>query len=189
MGDDALSYRIAALFAAALLLAGCQAPQSVEDFSNRQFARYATGKSYTDVAALPDYDEDTLGRVKMFGQPIGSYQLASGDTVHRHIKRYAAGGVTTDFGIIRQSEKIRYQYRLAYFRVGPDGIVNDVAIGIVPGETNKCVGYFFGIVQNCEDGETPAQSIAIYDQVVRTSGDQPISAWGPAATPPADASG
>jgi hypothetical protein len=30
---------------------------------------------------------------------------------------------------------------------------------------------------------------AIYDQVVRTSGGQPISAWGPAATPRAVTSG
>lgn len=182
-----------ALFAAALLLAGCQAPQSVQDFSNRQFSRYAIGKPYAEVAATPDFQEDTLGRVKMYGQPIGSYQLAAGDTVNRHIKRYGASSTTTDFGFIKQSEKVRYEYRLAYFRVGPDGIVKDMAIGIVPGETNKCVGYFYGLVQSCEDGETPARSLAIYDQVVRTSDGQPVSAWGPAtttpATPPAVSSG
>ena len=48
-----------------------QAPQSVQDFSNRQFSRYAIGKSYAEVAATPDFQEDTLGRVKMYGQPIG----------------------------------------------------------------------------------------------------------------------
>ncbi len=183
-----MNKRIIGLIAVVLVMGGCQAPQSVQDFSNRQMSRYAVGKSYAQVAATPDFEEDSLGRVKLFGQPIGSYQLASGDTVHRHIKRYAAGGVSTDFGIIRSSEKIRYQYRLAYFRVGPDGIVKDMAVGTVPGETNKCVGYFFGIVQNCEDGETPAQSIVIYDQVVRTQDGQPITAWGPsAASPPAPA--
>ncbi len=84
--------------------------------------------------------------------------------------------------MIRQSEKLRYQYQLNYFRVGPDGTVKDLAVGIVPGETNKCVGYFYGIVQNCEDGQTPAQSIALYDQVVRTPEGQPISVWGPAVS-------
>ena len=174
-GDDALNFRIAGLFAL-LLLAACQAPQSVQDFSNRNMARYAIGKSYADVAATPDFSEDSLGRVTMYGPPIGSYQLASGEIVHRHIKRYAASVSTTDFGIIRQSEKVRYEYRLAYFRVGPDGLVKDVAIGIVPGETNKCVERFYGLVENCEDGETPAQSLAIYNQVVRTSDGQPLSA-------------
>lgn len=179
---------ITGLFAI-LLLAACQAPQSVQDFSNRQMGRYAIGKSYAEVAATPDFQEDSFGRVKMFGQPIGSYQLASGETVHRHIKRYAASTSTTDFGIIRQSEKVRYEYRLAYFRVGMDGIVKDMAIGIVPGETTKCVGRFYGLVENCEDGETPAQSLAIYDQVVRTQDGQPISAWGPTAAPPPATSG
>jgi hypothetical protein len=177
------------LLAVMLVAAACQAQQSVQDFSNRQFSRYAIGKSYAEVAATPDFKEDTLGRVKMYGQPIGSYQLVSGEMVHRHIKRYGASVSTTDFGFIKQSEKVRYEYRLAYFLVGPDGIVKDMAIGIVPGETNKCVGYFYGLVENCEDGETPTQSLAIYDQVVRTSGGQPISAWGSAAAPPAQATG
>lgn len=168
-----------------ILVGACQAPQSVQDFSNKQMGRYAVGKSYTQVASTPDFEEDSFGRVKLYGEPIGSFVLASGQIVHRHIKRYAAGGVSTDFGFIRQSDKTRYQYRLAYFLVGPDGIVKDVALGTVPGETNKCVGYFFGIVQNCEGGETPAQSLAIFDQVVRTQDGQPISVWGPPATAPA----
>ncbi|WP_127520613.1 hypothetical protein [Mesorhizobium sp. Z1-4] len=173
------------LTALGLLVAACQAPQSVQDFSNKQMGRYAVGKSYAQVASTPDFEEDSLGRVKLYGEPIGSFVLASGQIVHRHIKRYAAGGVSTDFGFIRQSEKLRYQYRLAYFLVGQDGVVKDMALGTVPGETNKCVGYFFGIVQNCEGGETPAQSLAIFDQVVRTQNGQPISAWGPPATAPA----
>ncbi|MBO6717095.1 MAG: hypothetical protein JJ913_03965 [Rhizobiaceae bacterium] len=169
------------LLFAVMAVAACQAPQSVQDFSNRQMGRYAIGKSYAQVASTPDFEEDSLGRVKLYGQPIGSYPLASGDVVHRHIKRYAAGSKTTDFGFIRQSESVRYQYRLAYFRVGPNGVVNDMAVGTVPGETTKCVGRFYGLVETCEDGETPAQSLAIYDQVVRTLDGQPISAWGPAA--------
>lgn len=173
-------------FIAVLLLAACQAPQSVQDFSNRQFSRYAIGKPYAEVAATPDFQEDTLGREKMYGQPIGSFKLASHDVVHRHIKRYGASTATTDFGFIRQSEKTRYEYRLAYFKVGPDGIVNDMAIGIVPGETDQCVGYFYGIVQNCEEGESPSRSLALYDQIVRTADGQPITVWGvqaPVAAP------
>jgi hypothetical protein len=163
-----------------LLATGCQAPQSVQDFSNRQFARYAIGKTYQEVAAAPDFEEDSLGRAKVYGQPIGSFRLDAGDMVHRHIKRYGASTTTTNIAFIKSSETTRYEYRLAYFRVGPDGIVKDMAIGIVPGETNKCVGYFYGAVEQCEDGETPAQSLGIYDQVVRTPDGQPISAWGPA---------
>lgn len=179
-----MSGRISVLLVAAFL-AGCQAAQSVQDFSNRQFARYAIGKPYAQVAATPDFKEDSLGRVRVYGQPIGSYPLASGDVVHRHIKRYGAQTSTTDFGLFGSSEKVRYEYRLAYFRVGPDGIVKDMAIGIVPGETSKCAEYFYGIVEKCEQGETPAQSLAIYDQVVRTADGQPISAWGPALAAPA----
>lgn len=50
------------LIALGILVGACQAPQSVQDFSNKQMGRYAVGKSYTQVASTPDFEEDSLGR-------------------------------------------------------------------------------------------------------------------------------
>ncbi len=174
-------FAVMAIFVAAL--GGCSSiEKKAEEISSRSFSRYAVGRPYANVASLPDYDADTLGRIKMFGDPVGSYRLADGDVVHRHVKQEERSTTSVDFGLIRQSESKSYAVRLSYFRVGPDGMVRDVASGFVPGGKQRCIGYVGGLISKCEDSQALNRTLLEYDSVVRTSSGQPVTSWGPAAT-------
>lgn len=172
----------AALALAAVSVACTSIEKRAEQISSQGFARYATGRPYAEVAALADFQADTLGRVKTYGEPIGSYALPNGDIVHRHVRSEPRSSSSVDFGLLRQSETVNYAQRLSYFRVGPDGIVRDVASGFVPGDRERCIGYAGGLVTRCEDMQALNQTLIEYDHVVRTRTGEPLSSWGAPVT-------
>ena len=174
---------LVAVVATGLTLAGCNSmAEKAEALSGRTFPAYALNKSYASVAALPDYESDTLGRVRMFGDEVGSFTLANGDVVHRHAKREQRSTSSVDIGIIRNSESASYRMRLTYFRVGPDGIVRDFASGFVDGGSEKCISYVAGLMQRCQDMAALNRTLIEFDAAVRTRDGQTLAAWGPALT-------
>lgn len=169
---------------ATLMLGACQSTASrVEQFGARNVMLFAMNKPYEQVVNTPDFQADTLGREKIYGPLLASYTLASGDAVHRHIKSDVSSTSNVDLGLITQRERENYTIRLAYFRVGPDGIVRDWAAGSVPGASSRCVGYAGGIIRRCDDRAAIDRSLAEFDAIVRTSAGQPLSSWGPSASP------
>lgn len=153
-------------------------PESLLNAANRNYMRYAMGKPYADVASLnPTTMEGLAGRTA-YGPMIGAYVLADGNRVYRHIDDVQTGESTVDLGIFSQRHTVSSTYRLAYLRVGPDGIVNDWAVGSLPGGSVRCVSYAIGIFRKCEDQQSLRQSLALYDSLVRTSSGQPLSSWG-----------
>jgi hypothetical protein len=186
MGSKAVKpFRALIGLAALLALAACTTPpQSLMNAANRSYMRYAMGKPYAQVASLnPTTMEGLAGRTA-YGPMIGTYQLADGNRVYRHIDDVQTGESNVDFGIFSQRHTVSSTYRLAYFRVGPDGVVNDWAVGSLPGASVRCVSYAVGIFRQCEDLQSLRQSLSFYDSVVRTSSGQPLSSWG---TPVPDA--
>jgi len=167
-------------FLALALLAACTTPpESLLNAANRNYMRYAMGKPYAQVASLnPTTMEGLAGRTA-YGPMIGSFELADGNRVYRHIDNVQTGESTVDFGILSKRRTVSTTYRIAYFRVGRDGVVNDWAVGSLPGDSVRCVSYAIGIIRQCENQQSLGQSLDYYDSVVRTSRDQPIDVWGP----------
>ncbi|MDJ0613358.1 MAG: hypothetical protein QNJ29_06740 [Rhizobiaceae bacterium] len=169
---------------ALLLLAGCSSTaDKIEDSANRLTTSWAQNKPYAEVAALGNRPIDQLTTTQVgFGQMIGQSQLADGSTLYRHIAPGAERTTEASFGIV-DSESSATSFRLSYFKVGPNGIVNDWATGSVPGSFSKCTWYIGGIFRKCEDQAQIKQTLATYDTVVKTSGKQPISSWGAIQSP------
>lgn len=162
---------------AALFAAGCTAPpEGMVDMANRNYMRFAMNKPYASVAAL---QPDVMSGETAFGPMIGSFALADGDTVYRHVGLGATSQSSADFGVIGGGKRVSTLLRLAYFKVGPDGVVRDWAVGSVPGDQSACRHYAAGIYETCTDVAAQRQSFAVYDSVVKTSSGQPLSAWGP----------
>lgn len=174
--------RILAALALAQLLAACTAPpERLQAMADRNYMRYAMGKSYAHVATLNS--SALMGGESGYGPPIGSYRLADGDTVHRHMGESGSIETGMNFAGLVGTNRVATNYRLAYFRVGPDGIVKDWAVGSVPGEQSSCIRYIGGIVEKCEDQSLVRRNFAVLDSMVTTSGGQPLGAWGaPAET-------
>lgn len=173
-----------------VLAAGCTTPpEGLLNAANRNYMRYAMGKPYTQVASLnPTTMEGLAGRTA-YGPMIGDFALADGQRVYRHIDNVQTGESNVDLGIFSQRRTVSTTYRLAYFRVGPDGIVNDWATGSLPGDSLRCVSYAIGIFRQCENQQSLAQSLDFYDTLVKTSAGQPIAAWGPRVVQPLAAGG
>jgi hypothetical protein len=160
------------------LVAGCGAPEKLQSFGDRNYMRYAMGKPYTQIASQTQMTLEGLGGATVYGPMIGQSRLADGDTVYRHIDNVESMRTNVDAGFIMQRENVASRYRLAYFRVAPDGIVKDWATGTLPGERLGCTWYAGGFVQQCSSDAQRLQSLAVYDSLVRTSTDQPLSSWG-----------
>lgn len=168
---------VAATFLAAI--AGCAtAPQALQSLGDRNYMRYAMGKPYTQIASQRQMSMQALAGATIYGPMIGEYRLSDGDTVYRHIDNVESTRTNVDAGIVMQRESAGTRYRLAYFRVGTDGIVKDWATGALPGERLGCAWYAGGFVQQCSSETQRLQSLAVYDSLVRTSGEQPLSSWG-----------
>jgi hypothetical protein len=146
----------------------------------RQFrALPAAGKPYQEVASLnPMTLESITGGQTAYGPIIGAYRLENGDRVYRHAANVESSESSVDVGIFMQRRSAQSRYRLAYFRVGPDGIVKDWATGALPGERVGCTAYAAGIFRTCTSDAEIRQSMAVYDSLVRTSANLPLSAWG-----------
>lgn len=175
-------FRLLAALAALLVIASCTTPpESLLNAANRNYMRYAMGKPYAEVASLnPTTLEGLAGRTA-YGPMIGSFELAGGDRVYRHIDNVQTDESRVDLGVFSQRRTVSTTYRLAYFRVGRDGVVNDWAVGSLPGENLRCVSYAVGIFRQCENQQSLRQSLDFYDTLVRTSSNQPLASWGPRA--------
>ncbi|BAV45793.1 Uncharacterized protein MLTONO_0890 [Mesorhizobium loti] len=159
--------------------AGCTtAPEALQSLGDRNYMRYATGKPYTQIASQSQMSVEGLAGATIYGPMIGAYRLADGDTVYRHIDNVESTRTNVDAGVLMQRESVGTRYRLAYFRVGPDGIVKDWATGALPGERLGCTWYAGGFVQQCSSETQRLQSLAVYDSLVRTSNDRPLPSWG-----------
>ncbi|CAN7610894.1 hypothetical protein [Neorhizobium sp. LjRoot104] len=175
--------------ALALALAGCsQVAEKAENAANRSFTSYAMDRTYAEVANV---GQSTLARLSgseaTFGPMIGATQLKNGMTVYRHIAPAAKTESGSSFGGLVGRSTVSQNNRLSYFLVGPDGIVKDWATGSVQGSTSDCVQYIGGIINRCADMRQVQASLALYDMRVTTKGGQPVSAWGEAALPSAEA--
>lgn len=170
---------------AAILIAGCTAtPETLQSMGDRNYMRYASGKPYAQIAGQSTTSLDgLLGGATIYGPMIGAYALADGDRVYRHIDNVESSSTSVDAGILMRRERVATRYRLAYFRVGPDGIVKDWATGALPGERLGCTWYAAGFIRQCASDAQRLQSIAVYDSLVRTSGGAALSAWGEAVQP------
>lgn len=175
-----------AVIALISISSGCMAPpEKLVEMADRSYMRVAMGKPYVQMADLRLPGSLIPGQGELaFGPMIGSYRLASGDMVYRHIGNGATSSSSVDFGGLIGGERESVLQRLAYFRVGPDGLVRDWATGSVQGSQTACRYYVGGIFQRCTDIEAQRQSFAIYDAMVRTSSKQPLSSWGPPAEEP-----
>lgn len=101
-----------------------------------------------------------------FGPMAGSFALADGAIVYRHVAPAgAAGAPVTDL-------------RLSFFKVGPDGAVQDWATGSVPAGQSACPFYASGSFRHCTDFAARDQTFAVFDLAVRTSTGAPLAAWG-----------
>jgi hypothetical protein len=158
--------------------AGCGAPEKLQSFGDRNYMRYAMGKPYAQIASQTQMTLEGLAGATVYGPMIGQSRLVNGDTVYRHIDNVESMSTNVDVGLVMQKENVASRYRLAYFRVAPDGIVKDWATGTLPGERLGCTRYAGGIVQQCSSDAQRLQSLAVYDSLVRTSTDQPLSSWG-----------
>jgi len=182
--------RASIALAAILLVGACTTPpESLLNAANRNYMRYAMGKPYTAVASLNPMTLEGLAGKTAYGPMIGSFDLADGNRVYRHIDSMQTGESTVDFGIVSQRRTVSTTYRLAYFRVGRDGVVNDWAVGSLPGESVRCVSYAIGIFRECQDQQALRQSLDFYDTLVKTSSGQPIAVWGPRIDQPLAAAG
>lgn len=175
--------RLAIVTIVATLLAGCTStPETLQSMGDRNYMRYASGKPYAQIAGQTTTSLDgLLGGATIYGPMIGAYALADGDRVYRHIDNVESSSTSVDAGIVMRRESVATRYRLAYFRVGPDGIVKDWATGALPGERLGCTWYAAGFIRQCAGDEQRLQSLAVYDSLVRTSSGAPLSAWGSAA--------
>ncbi|WP_054311565.1 hypothetical protein [Mesorhizobium sp. 1M-11] len=167
---------------AAVLLAaftGCTtAPEALQSLGDRNYMRYATGKPYAQIASQSQMSVEGLAGATIYGPMIGEYRLVDGDTVYRHIDNVESTRTGVNAGLLMQRESVGTRYRLAYFRVGPDGVVKDWATGALPGERLGCTWYAGGFVQQCSSETQRLQSLAVYDSLVRTSSDMPLPSWG-----------
>lgn len=169
-----------------MFLAACgTTAEKIENAANRSMTSWAKGRPYTQVAALGNRPMDRLAVDQTgYGQMIGASPLADGTMLYRHIAPGAEMQTSSSFGGLVGSDKTVTNYRLSYFKVGQDGIVQDWATGAVPGTISDCIRYLGGLFSRCEDQGLVSQTLAAYDSVVLTSGGQPMSVWGPVAPPP-----
>ncbi|MEM7216321.1 MAG: hypothetical protein AAF423_12325 [Pseudomonadota bacterium] len=163
------------------LIAGCsQTAEKIEAAANRSSTSWAQGKPYSQVAALGNRPLDQLSTEPVgFGQLIGQSSLADGTTVYRHIAPAAKTTSSSDFAGLVGTQKEVTNFRLSYFKVGQNGVVQDWATGSVPGSISDCVSYIAGIFQKCTDQGRVKQALAVYDSIVRTSTGSPMTSWGP----------
>jgi len=163
-----------------LFLGACNSTVGqLQEMGDRNYMRYAVGKPYQEVASLnPMTFESLTTGDTAYGPIIGAYRLENGDRVYRHAANIQSSESTVDVGIIMQSREVETRHRLAYFRVGADGIVSDWATGTLPGERIGCTAYAAGIFQRCSSDMEIRQSMAVYDSLVQTSDGQPLSSWG-----------
>lgn len=173
-------FRIVFILFIALGLTACSSTlEKVEDRSNRLTTSWALGKPYTRVATLgtsrlAQLSADQTG----FGDMIGRSELADGTTLYRHIAPAAKTETGASLaGLVGRNTQAS-NYRLSYFKVGQDGIVQDWATGSVPGTASRCVTFIGGIFQKCADQALIKQDLAVYDAQVLTRAKQPLSAWG-----------
>lgn len=103
-----------------------------------------------------------------FGPMAGSFALADGAIVYRHV---APGGPAITGGPVND-------LRLSYFKVGPDGAVQDWATASVPASQSACPFYAGGSFRHCTDFAARQQTFDAFDPAVRTSVGAPLAAWG-----------
>ena len=108
---------------------------------------------------------------------IGSAKLTNGDIVYRHISPASRKSSSRSLGHIGSTTTQR-NYRLSYFRVGTNGVVKDYATGTGLASTTDCTTYLNGLVSSCDSIQPERRNLRDYDQQVRTSGGEPLSAWG-----------
>lgn len=114
-----------------------------------------------------------------FGPMAGSFALADGAIVYRHVApasgavaaNTVAGGPITDL-------------RLSYFKVGPDGAVQDWATASVPASQSACPFYATGSFRHCTDFAARQQTFDAFDPAVRTAGGASLTGWGPRRADP-----
>jgi len=169
-----------AAIAGLLILGACNSTVGqLQEMGDRNYMRYAVGKPYQEVASLnPMTFESLTTGDTAYGPIIGAYRLENGDRVYRHAANIQSSESTVDVGIIMQRSEVETRHRLAYFRVGADGIVSDWATGTLPGERIGCTAYAAGMFRRCSSDMEIRQSMAVYDSLVQTSGGQPLSSWG-----------
>lgn len=173
-------FRIIFILCLALGVAACSSTmEKVEDRSNRLTTSWALGKPYTRVATLGTSRLAQLSAEQTgFGDMIGRSELLDGTTLYRHIAPAAKTETGASFaGLVGRNTQTN-NYRLSYFKVGQDGIVQDWATGSVPGTASRCVSFIGGIFQKCADQGLIKQDLAVYDGQVLTRAKQPLSAWG-----------
>ena len=162
------------------LLVGCSGTNTALQASqpNLLSAGWAVGKSYKEVASLGRSPSDRFGaQAKGYGHMIGSARLLNGDLIYRHLSPAGKSSTSRSLGTLGDTTTKR-TYRLAYFRVGQDGIVKDYATGSGLASTVACTTYLNGLVSDCDRTETRRLSLTEYDSQVRTSSGAALSSWG-----------
>lgn len=173
-------FAAAALAVGLIFVASCSSTvEQLQEAGDRNYMRYAMGKPYQEVASLnPMTLESLTTGSTAYGPIVGGYRLDNGDRVYRHAASIQSSESSVDAGLFMQRRSVQNRYRLAYFRVGPDGLVKDWATGTLPGERVGCTAFAAGIFRTCTSDAEVAQSMAVYDSLVRTSNGQPLGTWG-----------
>lgn len=161
-------------------LAACSAGQQqrIQASFDRNILDYTLGKPYTEIAQREAMTQEALfGTDYAYGNPFGASPLPGGDTLQRHVEVSAAMQTNTDIAGLFGSDGTRFDYRLFYFRVGPDGVIKDYANGVVSGQLIRCSYYIGGIFENCGNAELASTDMAQMDAAVTTSAGAPLSSW------------
>ncbi len=165
--------------ATALTLGACSgAQEAVQTSIDRTVMGTLVGRPYSAATAtMPDLPFGP-GREPVYGRLFSTANLSDGSRLYRHLIRDVGQTSRTSFMGLRESETVRYSYRLMYFRVDPAGTIVEVANGFWLGESQRCVGYVGNIFQTCENPQSLAADVAFFDSLVRTADGRPVtSAW------------
>lgn len=175
---DASRLAMAALLCAALAACSTASQQRLQARFDRNVLDNTVGKSYADIARKEAWTQAALfGTDHAYGDVFGATQLPGGDTLYRHMERSEAFRSGTDVGGLLTSGTTRFDYRLFYFRVGPDGVIKDTANGVVSGDSIKCVSYIGGIFNKCGNAQLASTDADQMDAAVTTSAGLPLSSW------------
>lgn len=169
---------VAAVIGAALAACSAAQQQRIQAGFDQNILDYTVGRDYATIAAREAMTQQALfGDDRAYGDFFGASQLSGGDTLYRHLERSEAATSSSDVLGLVGGDSARIDYRLFYFRVGPDGVIKDYANGVVSGELVRCSYYLGGVFQNCGNTEIASADIAQMDAAVTTSSGQPLASW------------
>ncbi|MFC1467846.1 hypothetical protein ACFLQY_04055 [Verrucomicrobiota bacterium] len=155
-----------ALISVLLLGSGCASLQATGD---KYEARKATGKLHADLLVQKELGFGIKSPLR-YGPLVAEEKLENGLTIKKHVQRVRSGqGSSVAFSTTS------YRYRIFYFLVDADDVIQDWALGSYDDDKSDwAVG---GVISLSIESPSKAAEIEILDGLVRTSTGQLLSSW------------